>query len=129
MSRIAGGAIIENNKILLVKRSASKELFPNKWGFPAGKMEEGETPEEAVIREVKEEVGLDFTPTKLIHQSEFDNYNFYKFVGDFSGDVVLQEEEHDEFGWFTYEEAKKLDLSFHYCDIVESLYDKNLLRD
>lgn len=58
----AGGCIFnENGEVLLQKRADC-----NKWGFPGGAIELGETPEMAAIREVKEETGLDVDINKLI---------------------------------------------------------------
>ena len=51
----------ESGRVLLQKRGDS-----NKWGFPGGAIELGETPEEAAIRELKEETGLDVTIDSLI---------------------------------------------------------------
>ena len=58
----AGGCIFnKNGEVLLQKRADC-----NKWGFPGGAIELGETPEMAAIREVKEETGLDVEVNKLI---------------------------------------------------------------
>lgn len=58
----AGGCIFnEKGEVLLQKRADC-----NKWGFPGGAVELGETPEMAAIREVKEETGLDVEVNKLI---------------------------------------------------------------
>ena len=58
----AGGCIFnENGEVLLQKRADC-----NKWGFPGGALELGETPEMATKREVKEETGLDVEVGKLI---------------------------------------------------------------
>lgn len=58
----AGGCIINDKReVLLQKRGDC-----NKWGFPGGALELGETPQMAAIREVKEETGLDVTVGKLI---------------------------------------------------------------
>jgi mutator protein MutT len=58
----AGGCLFdESGRVLLQKRGDS-----NKWGFPGGAIELGETPEEAAIRELKEETGLDVTIDSLI---------------------------------------------------------------
>jgi mutator protein MutT len=51
-----GAAITENSKILLVKRRRSPEA--NHWGLPGGKVEPGERVEDAVIREIGEELGI-----------------------------------------------------------------------
>ncbi len=54
-------AIIENNKILLVQES-----MDNKWAMPGGWADVGESPTAAIIRETKEEAGLDVVPNKII---------------------------------------------------------------
>lgn len=58
----AGGCLFdEAGRVLLQKRGDS-----NKWGFPGGAIELGETPEDAAIRELKEETGLDVAIDSLI---------------------------------------------------------------
>jgi 8-oxo-dGTP diphosphatase len=54
---IALGAVVKDNKILLIKRS--KKPYLGYWALPGGKIEYGEHPEEAALREIKEETGLD----------------------------------------------------------------------
>ena len=53
--------IIENEKgeYLIQKRAATKKQAPNKWGLTAGHVDAGETYENAIIREIKEEIGMD----------------------------------------------------------------------
>ncbi|MGP1906855.1 (deoxy)nucleoside triphosphate pyrophosphohydrolase [Metabacillus sp. JX24] len=52
---VVGAVIIENDKILCAQRGNGKVL-PLKWEFPGGKIEEGETPQEALRREIEEEM-------------------------------------------------------------------------
>jgi 8-oxo-dGTP diphosphatase len=52
---VVGAAIIENGKILCAQRGPDKAL-PLKWEFPGGKIEEGESPQEALRREINEEM-------------------------------------------------------------------------
>jgi len=54
---IAIAAVINNNKILLIKRV--KPPYLNFWSMPGGKVDFGEHPEQAALREIKEETGLD----------------------------------------------------------------------
>ncbi|MEW6722977.1 MAG: NUDIX hydrolase, partial [Candidatus Micrarchaeota archaeon] len=56
--------LIEERKILLIKRA--KEPFKGMWALPGGRIEENETAEECLVREMKEETGLDVEPMKLV---------------------------------------------------------------
>ncbi len=62
---VAACALIDaDNRILLAERPASKSMA-GLWEFPGGKVEEGETPEDAVIRELHEELGITIPPSCL----------------------------------------------------------------
>lgn len=60
----AGGLIVKDNKVLLVKISYGENK--GYWMLPGGIVEEGETFEEAAIREVQEETGIHTQPKRLI---------------------------------------------------------------
>ncbi len=112
--------IIKGNKILLTKRNVNPEK--DKWCIPGGHIDIGETPEEAIIREIKEETDLIIKPQFLTY------YNAYLpslkvhalvllFVCNPKGEIKINEES-SEFGWFTKEEALKLNLAFNNKDII-----------
>lgn len=123
----ASGIILKNHKILLLQRSNYTQHYAGYWGCPGGRAELGETAEENVIREVKEECNLDFTPTKIIKTGIWQDRKFYRFLGDWSGEIRIQEEEVVDFNWFTYSEALKLDLSFDYRDVIDILNRNKML--
>ena len=57
------GILIENGKILLIKRAA--DPFKGMWAVPGGRIEDDETAEACLIREMEEETGLKVEPVKL----------------------------------------------------------------
>ncbi|UQZ83911.1 8-oxo-dGTP diphosphatase [Paenibacillus konkukensis] len=58
------GVLVENNSILLVKQNVSSD---RKWSLPGGRVEQGETLEEAIVREIEEETGLAVSVSKLLY--------------------------------------------------------------
>lgn len=67
---VVGAVLINNNKILLPKRSAKLPKYPNKYEFPGGKVEKGENLKDALKRELNEELCIDVKIEDII---EFPN--------------------------------------------------------
>lgn len=97
------GAVIfnEKNEILCALRSPAMSL-PNYWEFPGGKINEGEMPQEALVREIKEELGCLITVGEKIEEVEHEYENIivhlatYKVHIDFGIPKAL---EHAELKW------------------------------
>lgn len=68
-------AIIENEDIVLVVQRSSAMSLPFMWEFPGGKIENGESEEECIVREIKEELNLDIEVSKRLNSSMFDYPN------------------------------------------------------
>lgn len=109
-NEIACFVINSNKEILLQKRSMNKRFNPGKWGLCAGHVDSGESLEDATIREIKEEIGLDVTVDELhtfterevnIKEKNSHIAYFYYLVTDKKEDeFVIQEEELSEVKWF-----------------------------
>ena len=104
------------NKLLLVKRHPEKPQGGT-WGVPAGKIEEGEDPRSAAIRETFEEVGLKAqNPEKItvlyVRWHHHLDFIFHMFHQEFKElpDMQIAKMEHTEARWATKEEAEKLPL-------------------
>ena len=86
--------------------------FKGQWEFPGGKIEEGESPENALIREIREELDTDIEVGSLIHTIEYDYPAFHLSMDCFwcevvSGDLVLKE--HEAARWLTKEELDSVE--------------------
>tara|TARA_R110001583_G_scaffold34847_1_gene116557 strand:+ start:2128 stop:2511 length:384 start_codon:yes stop_codon:yes gene_type:complete len=123
----ASGIILQDKKILLLQRSNYSKNYPEFWGCPGGRAEQGETAEQNVIREVKEECNLNFSPTSILKTGIWQDRNYYRFLGHWNGEIKIQELEVLDYNWFNYEAAIKLNLSFDYKQVVELLYKKQLI--
>lgn len=55
---VAGALFQPDGRVLVAQRPPTCKLAPNEWEFPGGKIEPGECPEEALVRELKEELGI-----------------------------------------------------------------------
>ena len=100
--RVVAAIIIENGKVFATQRGYGE--FKDGWEFPGGKIEPGETPEEAIVREIKEELDTEVEVTELLDTVEYDYPNFHLSMGCFickikSGDLVLKE--HEAAKWLT----------------------------
>ena len=78
----AAGILIRYLKILLVKRSASRSFYPNVWDLPGGHLEAGESPEAALVRELREELGIVATAFESLgtfQELSPEGYGWYKY--------------------------------------------------
>ena len=68
MKEVVAGCILKDSKVYLVRRDhANSPECIGKFEFPGGLIEDGETPEEAIVRELKEELEVNIKPLKLLH--------------------------------------------------------------
>jgi UPF0271 protein len=109
--RVVGAAIVEAGRVLLTRRGERMSMA-GKWEFPGGKLEAGESPREALVREVAEELGLEIeTAERLgrgtsVHDGR--RIELEVFVArQRAGELRLVE--HEEHGWFGAGEIAGLD--------------------
>ena len=104
----------EEDYILLLKRNALRRTSPNKWQTPSGFMNEGESAEEAVLREVKEETALEGTIKKSGSAfevvDEWARWIIIPFlISVKSNKVVIDTREHSEFRWVKVNEVSSFE--------------------
>ena len=108
---VVGAAIIKEEKVLAMQRSEQMTLS-GMWEFPGGKVEADETEQEALIREIKEELNVTINILDYINEASYD-YEFGTvqlkvYTAEIiSGQITL--EEHSDGKWVTADELKNID--------------------
>ena len=108
--RVVAAIIIDNDKVFATERGYGE--FKDGWEFPGGKIDEGETAEEALVREIKEELDTEIEVINLLDTVEYDYPNFHLSMDCFickvkSGELVLKE--HEAAKWLTKEALYSVD--------------------
>jgi 8-oxo-dGTP diphosphatase len=120
---VACAIIIYKEKILAVQRSPQMSL-PLKWEFPGGKIEENETEEDCIKREIREELNIEILLLKKLSSSfhKYPNINveLIPFVAQYlSGELTLKE--HQSYQLLTLAELNNLDWAEADLPIVKEL--------
>jgi 8-oxo-dGTP diphosphatase len=112
-------AIIINsqNQILVTQRSSTMHL-PLKWEFPGGKIEENETPEACLIREIREELNIDIEIIERLSPNDYQyadkSIRLIPFIcKQTGGEIELKE--HAEYKWL--DRTNLLDLDWAAADV------------
>lgn len=108
--KVVAAIIIHENKIFATQRGYGE--FKDGWEFPGGKIEPGETPQEALVREIKEELDIEIEVKDFLETVEYDYPTFHLSMDCFfcairSGDLVLKE--HEAAKWLTVETLDSVD--------------------
>ena len=105
-------AVNENGELIIFATQRGYGDLKGGWEFPGGKIEEGETPQEALVREIKEELETEISVGELIDTIEYDYPTFHLSMDCFwaeivSGNLVLTE--HEAAKWLTKEELNSVE--------------------
>ena len=116
-------AVIKNgNKIYATQRGYGE--FKGGWEFPGGKIEHGETKEEALIRELKEEleinVEIESYFTTVLHEYSDFAVNIHYFICK-TNDKHLNMKVHNDYAWLNIDELSKLDWAPADKEVVNML--------
>lgn len=129
----------EKNEFLLQKKDLEYSWFPGKWCLFGGKIEDMENAEEAIVRELREELGIDIERVNLKFQKKFNYENVradglakrcgeqycytYRFQGDVS-DIKLREG--CGFAFFDYSEIKYHPVAEHDLVVIKDYFKEKI---
>ena len=124
-----GSSIIfinHSNEILLLLRDNIPTIpYPNMWDLPGGHVEENESPEECIVREMKEELNVildDFDSFSVDEFKDRTEYTFWKKVNFDIDRIKLNEGQ--MISWFTETKARNTELAYGFNRIVDSFFNK-----
>ncbi len=123
--------INHNKEILIGKRSKTSDHFPNYWEFPGGKIEAGERAEQALIRELKEELSITVEERHL-NPFQFITHPYKDFLAlilifkccRWSGQI--QKNVHDQLTWAIQDQLGKYNFLPANTKLIQRLKNENI---
>lgn len=123
--RVVAAVIRKDDKIFATQRGYGE--FKDGWEFPGGKIEDGETPEQALAREIKEELDTEIQVGKLIDTIEYDYSKFHLSMDCFWCEIMqggLELKEHEAARWLSKEELYSVDWLPADVGVVERVEEE-----
>ena len=121
MIELAGSLIVREGEILLIYREDE-----GWWELPGGKVEKGESPTEAAVREAEEEIGVKVSLEKPFYTGEFQHgdemFLWNGYIAEIeSGEPQAQEDKFEKLEWFEGSELDELELAPNLAMVMPAL--------
>lgn len=116
----------QEGRFLLLRRAAVSKSNFGKWEMPGGKVERGESFEEALRREVWEETGLEIVLEHVIGTAEWElpdkRIAYIILEGTLQSGSIILSEEHDAYIWVEHSRLPEMDLTPQFKQFINSYY-------
>ena len=116
------------NQVLMGKRSIHDTSSPGQWALFGGTIDDGESPETAISRELLEEVGLIFVPRRVEYDDSNQSWRTRFYSGCTTGVIDVDPVEHSEARYFGTADIHNLDIAFDHRSVLLGFLAMNCYR-
>lgn len=128
---LAGVVFNEQGKALILQRNENEDIYPGMWELPSGKREFFESSHDTLVREIKEEAGLDIEVVqpcsvfeyKIEKPDEVRDSTQINFIVTSNTSKVKLSEEHQNYAWVSDDEIDRYDVSDETKKVIRVAFD------
>ena len=120
---VVAAIIVKEKKVFATQRGYGE--FKDGWEFPGGKIELGESSEEALVREIREELDVDIKVGRLLETVEYDYPRFHLTMHCFICELLSEEiilKEHEDAKWLAEEELDSVDWLPADVSLIDKIF-------
>ena len=120
---VVAAIIVKEKKVFATQRGYGE--FKDGWEFPGGKIELGESSEEALVREIREELDVDIKVGRLLETVEYDYPRFHLIMHCFICELLSEEiilKEHEDAKWLADEELDSVDWLPADVSLIDKIF-------
>ena len=120
---VVAAIIVQEKKVFATQRGYGE--FKDGWEFPGGKIEPGESPEEALVREIREELDVDIKVGRLLETVEYDYPRFHLIMHCFICELLSEEiilKEHEDAKWLAEDELDSVDWLPADVSLIDKIF-------
>lgn len=123
MTEVTCAIIMKGSKVLIAQRSESMS-HPLRWEFPGGKLKQGESPENCIKREIKEELDVEISVDLLLppvcHDYSINKIKLIPFICKLKSEQIILKE-HKSLAWIEKHEVDNFDLLEADIEVLKTL--------
>ena len=120
---VVAAIIVKEKKVFATQRGYGE--FKDGWEFPGGKIELGESSEEALVREIREELDVDIKVGRLLETVEYDYPRFHLIMHCFICELLSEEiilKEHEDAKWLAEDELDSVDWLPADVSLIDKIF-------